>query len=189
MNRAANAVFVLATTLLAPVSLFAQSASPAPAATPQTVGPPTTHTLIPVPALPPGVMELLKLEGDFADSVAKGGGKAFSSWFADDAVTLNNGQPPVQGLAAIAATADWDPKTYKLTWFAQGAQMGPSGDTGFTWGHYDATIIDKDGKSSVHSGRYITFWKKVGGKWKVALDASTNEPIDASAAGAAAKPN
>jgi len=187
MNRAANIVLALALTLLAPAALRSQQM---PAATPQTsVAPQTTHTLIPVPALPPGVLELLKLEGDFADAVAKGGGKAFSSWFADDAVTLNNGQPPVQGLAAIAATADWDPKKYKLTWFAQGAQMGPSGDAGFTWGHYDAVSTGKDGKKTTQSGRYFTFWKKVDGKWKVALDASANEPIDASAAGTMSKPN
>jgi ketosteroid isomerase-like protein len=54
--------------------------------------------------------------------------------------------------------------------------MGPSNDTGFTWGHYDATTLDKDGKSTVTGGRYITFWKKVKGEWKVALDASANEP-------------
>ena len=182
MNRAA--VLVLATSLFASTALLAQSGQ-MPAATPQTASPSGTHTFIPMPTpvLPPGVVELLKLEGDFADAVAKGGGKAFSSWFADDAVTLNNGQPPVQGLTAIAATANWEPKNYKLTWFALGAQVGPSGDTGFTWGHYDATVIDKDGKSTVHSGRYLTFWKKVNGKWKVALDASANEPIDASTPG------
>ena len=54
--------------------------------------------------------------------------------------------------------------------------MGPSNDTGFTWGHYDATTIAKDGKSTTATGRYFTFWKKVHGEWKVALDASANEP-------------
>ena len=122
------------------------------------------------------LIELVKLETEFAESVAKGGGKAFGSWFADDAVALNNGQPAVLGRLAIADSADWDPKDYQLTWYTQGAQMGPSGDTGFTWGHYDATHA-KDGKTTTLSGRYITFWKKVAGKWKVALDASANEPI------------
>jgi ketosteroid isomerase-like protein len=127
-----------------------------------------------MPTLTPGQLELIQLEGAFCDSVAANGGKAFASWFADDAVTLNNGQPAVQGLTAIAATATWDPKSYQLTWFAEGAQMGPSGDTGFTWGHYDATTT-KDGKPVTVAGRYITFWKKVHGAWKVALDASAND--------------
>ena len=128
-----------------------------------------------MPSLSPGVIELVKLEGEFSESVTKGGGKAFASWFAEDGLTLNNGQPAVTGRTAIAANANWDPKLYQLSWYAEGAQMGPSNDTGFTWGHYDATSTDKDGKPSTLSGRYITFWKKVKGQWKVALDASADE--------------
>lgn len=131
---------------------------------------------MPTPKLSPGVMELLKLEGEFSADVSEGGGRAFSSWFADDGVTLSNGQPAVRGKAAIEAAAKWNPATYKLSWYAEGAQIGPSGDTGFTWGHYDAVTVEKDGKSTNKPGRYITFWKKVNGKWKVAMDASADEP-------------
>ncbi len=87
----------------------------------------------------------MELEGRFAQSVATGGGKAFATWFADDAVTLNNGCPAVLGRASIAAQADWDPKTYQLTWTPQGAQMGPSNDMGFTWDTTKATPRTKMG--------------------------------------------
>src|SRR6185437_541851 len=112
---------------------------------------PDKHTLVPMqnPAVSPGALELVKLEGDFENAVAKGGGKAFASWFADDGVTLNNGQPAVQGQLAIAARATWDP--------------------------YEAKGQDAKGQPTTTSGRYITFWKKVHGQWKVALDASANE--------------
>lgn len=138
---------------------------------------PDQHRLIPRqnPTISPGAMELVKLEGDFENSVAKGGGKAFAAWFAEDAVTLNNGQPAVRGQRAIAAQATWDPESYQLTWYAEGAQMGPSGDTGFTWGHYEAHGQDSKGAPVASAGRYITFWKKVDGHWKVALDASAND--------------
>lgn len=129
------------------------------------------------PTLSPGVLLLLELEGRFSQSVAAGGGKAFGTWFADDAVTLNNGKPAVLGRTAIAAQAQWDPKTYQLTWTPQGAQMGPSNDMGFTWGHYEGRSKDKNGEPVVISGRYFTVWKKLSdGTWKVALDASSNEP-------------
>ena len=132
------------------------------------------------PSLSPGVLMLLELDGKFQQSVAAGGGKAFASWFADDAVTLNNGKPAVRGRAAIAAQAQWDPKAYQLTWAAQGAQMGPSNDMGFTWGHYEGHSKDKNGQPVVISGRYFTIWKKVAdGSWKVALDASADEPAAA----------
>ena len=131
------------------------------------------------PTLSPGVIQLMELEGRFAQDVAKGGGKAFATWFADDAVTLNNGKPAVLGRRAIADTAVWDPRTYQLTWQPQGGQMGPSGDAGFTWGHYEAHSVDVKGAPVVTSGRYITFWKKVSdGSWKVALDASATDAPD-----------
>lgn len=129
------------------------------------------------PTLSPGVIFLMELEGRFTQSVASGGGKAFASWFADDAVTLNNGRPAVLGRASIAAQAQWNPKSYQLTWTPQGAQMGPSNDMGFTWGHYEGRSADKSGLPIVVSGRYFTVWKKLSdGSWKVALDASANEP-------------
>lgn len=135
------------------------------------------HHLTPFsnPTLPPGAVELIKLEGDFEKAVEKGGGKAFASWFAEDGITLNNGQPAVQGQRAIAAHANWDPKDYQLTWYPEGAQLGPSGDTGFTWGHYEAHFKSSNGQPGNASGRYITFWKKVNGAWKVALDASATD--------------
>jgi ketosteroid isomerase-like protein len=129
------------------------------------------------PTLTPGVLLLLELEGRFGKSVAARGGAAFGSWFADDAVTLNNGRPAVLGRAAIVAQAQWDPKTYQLTWVPDGAPMGPSNDMGFTWGRYEGRSKDKNGEPVVISGRYFTVWKKVpDGSWKVALDASANAP-------------
>jgi ketosteroid isomerase-like protein len=165
-----------------PLSAGAQStpANPADPLAPQRPGLSPTLTPVPMPALSAGQLELVKLEGEFSDAVAKGGGPAFASWFAEDGVTLQNGKPPVRGRAAIAAGATWNPKDYQLTWYAEGAQMGPSNDSGFTWGHYDATTFDAGGHPKTIAGRYITFWKKVAGQWKVALDASADEaPIGA----------
>jgi ketosteroid isomerase-like protein len=129
------------------------------------------------PTLTPGALVLLELEGRFSQAVVEGGGKAFGSWFAEDGVTLNNGKPAILGRSAIAANAQWDPKTYQLSWIPQGAQMGPSNDMGFTWGHYEGHSKDKNGEPVVISGRYFTVWKKLpNGTWKVALDASADEP-------------
>jgi ketosteroid isomerase-like protein len=186
MSRLVPTLLLCATVLVLPAGLRSQNLPPPTTVSPSTnpaVNPPGssakspfTYTPMKMPTLSPGVLELLKLEGQFSAAVSAGGGKAFSSWFADDGVTLNNGQPAVLGHSAISSIANWDPAQYKLSWYAEGAQMGPSNDSGFTWGHYDATTIGKDGKSTTTAGRYITFWKKVHGDWKVALDASANEP-------------
>ena len=128
------------------------------------------------PTLTPGQLQLMELEARFQESVKLGGGKAFATWFAEDAVALNNGKPAVLGRGAIGTQADWDPAQYQLTWLPQGAQMGPSNDMGFTWGHYEGHSKDHNGQPIVTQGRYITMWKKVAdGTWKVALDASAED--------------
>ncbi len=129
------------------------------------------------PTLSPGVLQLMQLDADFSRDTLLGGGKAFATWFADDAVTLNNGKPAVLGKTAITAGAAWDPRQYQLQWQPQGGQMGPSGDMGFTWGHYEGHAKDRNGNDVATSGRYITVWKRLpDNTWKVALDASANEP-------------
>ncbi len=179
-------IFLAATILLTATSnpLSAQSSVPTAPQSGLTAAPgfdplsrPATQTSpLSQPTLSPGVLLLMELEGRFAQAVGAGGGKAFSSWFTDDAVTLNNGRPAVLGRAAIAAQANWDPKVYQLTWTPQGAQMGPSNDMGFTWGHYEGRSTDKNGQPVITSGRYFTVWKKMpDGNWKVALDASAED--------------
>jgi ketosteroid isomerase-like protein len=129
------------------------------------------------PTQNPGRAFLFDLEARFARATAEGGGVAFASYFADDAVTLSNGKAPVSGHAAIAKGATWSPKDYQLTWTPQGGQLSPSGDMGFTWGHYEGTARDSNGNPVVTKGRYMTIWRKqADGAWKVVLDSSNNEP-------------
>src|SRR5271165_4485546 len=78
------------------------------------------------PALNPGRAFLFDLEARFAKATAEGGGPAFASYFADDAVALSNGKAPVSGRTAIAKGATWSPKDYQLTWTPQGGQLSPS---------------------------------------------------------------
>jgi len=128
----------------------------------------------------PGKLLLFDLEARFAKDVAERGGKAFADWFADDGVTLGNGAMPVIGKVAIAKSANWDPKLYQLTWTPTEALMGPSGDMGYTWGHYEGHSKDANGNPVTTSGRYMTIWRREpSGAWKVVLDAGSNEPANA----------
>jgi ketosteroid isomerase-like protein len=125
----------------------------------------------------PGKMQLYDLEARFAKDVEERGGAGFASWFADDGVALGNGVAPLIGKVAIAKSANWSPKDYQLTWTPTDAMMGPSGDIGYTWGHFEGRSKDANGNPVLTSGRYITVWRKGSdGNWKVALDAGANEP-------------
>jgi len=129
------------------------------------------------PGATPGVQLLYDLEAKFAADTARGGGPAFASWFAPDAVTLANGKAPVVGHDAIAAAATWAPDAYQLTWTPEGARISTSGDMGFTWGHYTGASKDSNGGTIKTEGRYMSVWKKQpDGTWKVELDASNEGP-------------
>jgi len=129
------------------------------------------------PGATPGVQLLYDLEAKFAADTARGGGPAFASWFAPDAVTLANGKAPVVGHDAIAAAATRAPDAYQLTWTPEGARISTSGDMGFTWGHYTGASKDSNGGTIKTQGRYMSVWKKQpDGTWKVEVDASNEGP-------------
>jgi len=132
------------------------------------------------PTMKPGKVVLFDLEARFAKDVLARGGAGFADWFAEDGVALGNGVMPLVGRVAIAKSANWDPKVYQLSWTVTDAAMGPSGDMGYTWGHFEGHSKDVNGNPVTTTGRYITVWRKqADGSWKVALDAGANEPAAA----------
>lgn len=164
----------LSTVLLAVGSpVFCQVLSPNGSAT-------TAPNPLTDPTAKPGKMLLFDLEARFARDVLERGGVAFADWFAEDGVALGNGQAPVVGRVAIAKSAAWDPKVYQLTWTPTDGSMGPSGDIGYTWGHFEGHSKDANGNPITTTGRYITIWRKQpDGNWKVVMDAGANEPAGA----------
>jgi len=144
---------------------------PASAATPNPLSDPTMN---------PGKILLYDLEAQFAKDVLEKGGAGFAEWFAEDGVALGNAAMPLIGRVAIAKSANWSPKAYQLTWTPTDAVMGPSGDMGYTWGHFEGHSKDANGNPVTTTGRYMTIWRKgTDGKWKVVLDAGANEPVGA----------
>jgi ketosteroid isomerase-like protein len=143
----------------------------APATAPNPLSDPTVNT---------GKILLFDLEARFAKDVLARGGAGFADWFAEDGVALGNGAAPLIGRVAIAKSATWSPKVYQLTWTPTEAVMGPSGDMGYTWGHFEGRSKDANGNPVTTTGRYMTIWRKQpDGSWKVILDAGANEPAEA----------
>jgi ketosteroid isomerase-like protein len=164
---------VLVGAMIAPCAVLGQLGFPASDA-PSAPNPLTDSTI------KPGKIVLFDLEARFAKDVLERGGAGFASWFAEDGVALGNGEAPLTGRVAIAKSANWSPKVYQLTWTPTDALMGPSGDMGYTWGHFEGHSKDANGNPVTTSGRYMTIWRKQpDGAWKVVLDAGANEPAAA----------
>ncbi len=98
-------------------------------------------------------------------------------FFADDAVTLANGESAGNWQGAIASQATWAAKDYQLTWAPDGGRMSSAGDMGFTWGHYDGTANRLQWELCRNQRPLLYGVEKAAG-WhmEVELDASNTEP-------------
>ena len=55
--------------------------------------------------------------------------------------------------------------------------MSASGDLGYTYGTFEFSSKNKEGKPMVERGKYTSIWKKQkGGIWKVVLDMGNASP-------------
>jgi ketosteroid isomerase-like protein len=119
-----------------------------------------------------GNTALTKIEGEFMEAAADHGSQGYMSYYADDAVEVPDGAAILQGKAEIAKTMGFlDKPDNHLTWAPVGAGIAASGDLGYTYGTYEFSTKDKDGKLVVAKGKYTTIWKnQKDGSWKVALD-------------------
>ncbi len=106
------------------------------------------------------------------------GSVGYMSYYADDAVEVPNGFALIQGKVEIAKTMGFlDDKNNRLTWTPVGADISASGDLGYTYGTYEFSSKDKDGKTKVEHGKYTSIWKlQKDGSWKVELDMGNASP-------------
>ena len=119
-----------------------------------------------------GASALMKLENEFMKAAADHGSQGYMSYYADDAVEVPNGHGFLQGKTEIVKTMGFlDSPDNHLTWSPVGGGVAASGDLGYTYGTYEFSSKDKDGKPVVDHGKYTTIWKKQkDGSWKAALD-------------------
>ncbi len=132
-----------------------------------------SHAPATLSASPKATADTLKqLEAEFMQTASEKGSQGYMSYYAEDSVELPNGVPAIQGKANIAKTMGFlDDKNNHLSWTPVGADISASGDLGYTYGIFEFTSKDKDGKPIVEHGKYTSIWKlQHDGSWKVALD-------------------
>lgn len=96
----------------------------------------------------------------------------FVSFYADDASLFQPNTAIATGKAAIRAAATDMFKTpgFSLSFHGTKAEVSKSGEIGYTYGTYAMTMNDPSGKPAKDKGKYVTVFKKVGGKWKAVAD-------------------
>jgi uncharacterized protein (TIGR02246 family) len=102
----------------------------------------------------------------------------FASFYADDAVLMMGGAPPVSGKAAIdkmAAEMMQDPN-FALSFQADNVVVARSGDLAYETGTWSMTMSDPKKKPATEAGHYVDIWQKqADGAWKVVRDVPVAE--------------
>jgi len=101
-----------------------------------------------------------------------------ASMFADDGISYHDGQAPLVGPKAIL---EWEknavnrhPKA-KITTRTTELTISAAGDVAIQAGEGELTDLGENGEDhAVHRQRFLTIWKKVNGRWKVAHDMAVN---------------
>jgi len=120
---------------------------------------------------------LIEADCAFAAMAADSGlGVAFKFYAADSATMLRDGSNPIVGKEVIGNLYS-HPLRGTLTWEPYFADIGQSGDLGYTLGNSQYTIKDSTGATQVYHGFYVTIWKKQpDGSWKYVFDTGTDGP-------------
>ena len=118
------------------------------------------------------IEEIRAAETAFAQEVKESGmTTAFLQFAADDAV-LNRNDILYKGKEEIRAYLESSTlENVQLTWTPEHIDVSESGDMAYTYGPYEFSAMDKEGKMIEATGIFHTVWKRqADGTWKYVWD-------------------
>ena len=104
--------------------------------------------------------------------------KVLSDW-ADDAIVMSPGQPPIKGKDAIRKMVEESSKIpgFKISWEPLSVAVASSGDMAYMIEQNQITVSDSTGKPITEYNKAVTIWRKeVDGSWKNIVDTWNSEP-------------
>ena len=128
-----------------------------------------------------------KAEGDKLVQVSKDWSKLAStdsiekvlSYWADDAIIMPPGQPPLKGKKAIREMIEGTSKIpgFKISWEPLSVSVSKSGDMAYMIEHNQITVNDTSGKPITEFNKVVTVWRKeADGSWKNVVDMWNADP-------------
>lgn len=114
---------------------------------------------------------LVRVDIGLGGRVAEAGLGSLEEALADDALLLLNEWPTVRGRSGIAAALSHyaQAQPLRFSWHPAEAAVSADGEHGYTFGMMMAIRPNSTGSPAVDWGRYLTYWRRDGGRWRIAV--------------------
>jgi ketosteroid isomerase-like protein len=107
---------------------------------------------------------------------------AFKYFAAPDVSFIDTDPRKWRGLPAVIERIGPDQPGSSLTWSASFTDVSDDGTLGYNYGRYESKWTKPDGTTSVHTGWFLTIWKRQpDGSWKYVMDQGAPDPKPAAA--------
>jgi ketosteroid isomerase-like protein len=124
--------------------------------------------------------KLLRRDAAWADLASAGKDvEGIVSYWSDDAIVIPQGQPVLQGKAAIRAfvTASLRIPGFRIHWVSEKPTFSPDGRLAYMRGTNSMTVPGANGELVTIAGRGITIWRlEPDGQWRCVVDTWNDPP-------------
>jgi len=124
--------------------------------------------------------KLLRRDAEWADLASAGKDvERIVSYWSDDAIVIPQGQPIVEGKAAIRAfvMSSLQIPGFKIHWVSEGPVFSPDGKLAYMRGRNTMTVPGANGALVTLVGRGITIWRlEPDGQWRCVVDIWNDPP-------------
>ncbi len=120
--------------------------------------------------------KIMQLSKEWSQAAASGDVDKIVSYWADDAVAMSAGDPPVQGKDALRqmVTQGFAMPGFSISWQPQSVEVSKSGDMAYLIEDSQISYKDSTGNPVVINNKAVSIWRKqANGEWKNQVDIST----------------
>ena len=123
---------------------------------------------------------LMEISREWSRSAATDNIEQTLSYWADDAIMMSSGNPPLKGKAAIRAMVEGTKKIpgFKISWEPVSAAVSSSGDMAYMIEENQVTTNDSLGNPVTKYGTGVTIWRKgKDGIWRNIVEIVNDKPV------------
>jgi len=116
---------------------------------------------------------LMDADRAFAAATAERGLEGWLAAYDSSGIQMEPDAPFTPGIGAVRAAMApaFADTSFHLTWEPTMAFASKAGDLGYTLGTWRSASRDASGVEAVHTGKYVTIWRRqADGSWKVVFD-------------------